>query len=326
LSEKTPILRESKEKSQMASKDFIKVIFLGDTKTGKTCIIDRIKGRDFEHKLPTKGWQIDDIVVETERGNVKMQICELGNGKSVEGIDDGPFANADLCVLVYDATNNKTFENLPYWRDFFMEHAKPATPDFFPFVILGNKQDDDKSLEVSKTQAIAWCRSQGNNFEFLHISARTKDNVVHSFKTIIRIVVINFSDKEKENVTVRQQNEPSDLNTRSTIMLEATGRIVAGLSTSYDEHYPLLLYGKVTKAEFKDTVNKINSYMSNKLPQEPTKGCLPCFKKRISTSEFEEGINKILNEESKNIYSAKGVNWRFMKDGQHSWIEITATN
>jgi len=327
ISEKTPILQDIKEKSKvMASKSFIKVIFLGDTKVGKSCIVDRIKGQNFEHKLPTKGWQTDEIVVETEKGNVKMQIYELGNGKALDDIDNTPFMNADICVIVYDATNRKTFESLTHWRDFFLEHSKIGNQDSFPFLVLGNKQDDDNSLEVPKPQAIAWCHTQGSNYEFLHTSARTKDNVVHTFKTIIKIITANLSDKDKEDIIIKQTSDGVDSNTRSTIMLEPTGRLVGGISTSYDEHYPLLLHGKVTKNEFKDTITKVNSYLSNNIPQQPSKGCLPCFKKRVQTVEYEQGVQKILNEENKNVFTAKGINWRFMNDGKNTWIEVTATN
>jgi len=327
ISEKTPILQEIKEKSKvMASKSFIKVIFLGDTKVGKSCIIDRIKGQNFEHKLPTKGWQIDEIVVETEKGNVKMQVCELGNGKVLDDIDNSPFANADICVIVYDVTNRKTFESIAHWRDFFLENAKIASPDSFPFLVLGNKQDDDHSLEVPKPQAIAWCHSQGTNYEFLHTSGRTKDNIVHTFKTIIKIVTANLSDKDKEDIIVKQNSDGIDSNTRSTIMLEATGRLISGISTSYDEHYPLLLHGKVTKNEFKDTMTKVNSYLSNNLPHMPTKGCLPCLKKRVPIAEYEQGVQKILNEDNKNVYNAKGITWRFINDGKNTWIEVTASS
>jgi len=327
ISEKTPILQEIKEKSKvMASKSFIKVILLGDTKVGKSCIIERIKGQDFEHKLPTKGWQIDEIVVETEKGNVKMQVCELGNGKALDDMDNTPFANADICVIVYDVTNRKTFESIAHWRDFFLENAKIANQDSFPFLVLGNKQDDDHSLEVPKPQAIAWCKSQGTNYEFLHTSARTKDNIVHTFKTIIKIVTANLSDKDKEDIIVKQNSDGVDSNTRSTIMLEATGRLINGISTSYDEHYPLLLHGKVTKNEFKDSISKINSYLSNNLPQQPTKGCFSCFKKRVPIVEYEQGVQKILNEDNKNIYNAKGISWRFMNDGKNTWIEVTASS
>jgi len=136
-------------------------------------------------------------------------------------------------------------------------------------------------------------------------------------------VIPNLSNKDKEDIIIKQQNETSEQITRSTIMLEATGRMIGGLSTSYDEHYPLLLHGKVTKNEFKDTISKINLYMTNNLPLQTSRGCLPCFKKQIPTVQYEEKVIKILDEENKSIFSSKGVNWRFMKDGHHTWIEIT---
>lgn len=51
------------------------------------------------------------------------------------------YRTADCCVLVYDVTNPKSFENLSSWYDEFLVNANPENADKFPFVLIGNKID-----------------------------------------------------------------------------------------------------------------------------------------------------------------------------------------
>lgn len=51
------------------------------------------------------------------------------------------YRGADCCVLVYDVTNKKSFEDLDSWRLEFLLQGTPHESDKFPFVLLGNKID-----------------------------------------------------------------------------------------------------------------------------------------------------------------------------------------
>ena len=48
------------------------------------------------------------------------------------------YRGADCCVLVYDITNQKSFESLESWKEEFMLQGNPKDPESFPFVLLGN--------------------------------------------------------------------------------------------------------------------------------------------------------------------------------------------
>ena len=55
--------------------------------------------------------------------------------------------------MVYDITNQKSFENLTKWRDGFIEHAAPSDPNAFPFVLIGNKIDKESDRKIQATKA-----------------------------------------------------------------------------------------------------------------------------------------------------------------------------
>ena len=73
------------------------------------------------------------------------------------------YRGADACILCYDITNPKSFENLAHWQQEFLRQANPHDAQSFPFVIIGNKVDLERTKRrVRKTQAEQWCREHGS--------------------------------------------------------------------------------------------------------------------------------------------------------------------
>jgi Ras-related protein Rab-7A len=52
-------------------------------------------------------------------------------------------------VLVFDTTSPKSFESLETWKAEFLAQAAPSQPETFPFVVLGNKIDDEAHRAVT---------------------------------------------------------------------------------------------------------------------------------------------------------------------------------
>jgi Ras-related protein Rab-7A len=62
------------------------------------------------------------------------------------------YRGAEACVLVYDITNARSFENLNMWKNDFIAKANPKDPDNFPFFVFGNKLDKSDERKVSLGQ------------------------------------------------------------------------------------------------------------------------------------------------------------------------------
>ena len=61
----------------------------------------------------------------------------------------GFYRGADVCILVYDITQPKSFENLDTWRIEFLTQASPSDTQNFPFVVIANKLDRENDRRVS---------------------------------------------------------------------------------------------------------------------------------------------------------------------------------
>ncbi len=71
------------------------------------------------------------------------------------------YRGADACILVYDITQEKSFEQLNSWREEFLSQANARDPDNFAFVVIGNKVDKEPDRRVPKNKATQWCKSKG---------------------------------------------------------------------------------------------------------------------------------------------------------------------
>lgn len=99
-----------------------------------------------------------------------LQIWDTAGQERFQSLGVAFYRGADCCVLVYDVNAQKTFDNLENWRDEFLSQvdsatllfckdlqsaklhaihhngnlqANPTDREHFPFVLLGNKVDQE---------------------------------------------------------------------------------------------------------------------------------------------------------------------------------------
>jgi len=167
-------------------KVLLKVIILGDSGVGKTSLMNQYVHKRFSNQYKatigadflTKEVMIDDKLVT-------LQIWDTAGQERFQSLGVAFYRGADSCVLVYDVTDAKSFDNLESWMDEFLVHAAPRNADTFPFVVLGNKADMAAKRQVSVAKAKAWCNSKGDIPHF-ETSAKEALNVEQAFHTIAK--------------------------------------------------------------------------------------------------------------------------------------------
>jgi len=113
----------------------------------------------------TKEVMIDDKLVT-------LQIWDTAGQERFQSLGVAFYRGADACILVYDITNPKSFENLDTWREEFLAQASPRDPENFPFVVLGNKVDKEAERRVQKPKAQQWCKSKAPPLTYYETSAK----------------------------------------------------------------------------------------------------------------------------------------------------------
>lgn len=168
-------------------KVLLKVIILGDSGVGKTSLMNQYVHKRFSNQYKaTIGADFLTKEVMIEDKLVTLQIWDTAGQERFQSLGVAFYRGADSCVLVYDITDSKSFDNLESWMDEFLVHAAPRNSDSFPFVVLGNKADLGSSRrQVSASKAKAWCQSKGD-IPHYETSAKEALNVEQAFHTIAK--------------------------------------------------------------------------------------------------------------------------------------------
>eukprot|EP00761_Pharyngomonas_kirbyi_P011344 gb/GECH01011369.1/.p1 GENE.gb/GECH01011369.1/~~gb/GECH01011369.1/.p1 ORF type:complete len:207 (+),score=46.98 gb/GECH01011369.1/:1-621(+) len=189
----------------MASKKgFLKVIILGDQGVGKTSLMMRYVKQNFSDQYKaTIGADFMTKEVEIDKKVVTMQIWDTAGQERFQSLGVAFYRGADLCVLVFDVNEQKTFDSLESWRNEFLIQANPSEQDNFPFVVIGNKIDLEDTRQVTQKQALAWCQLK-NNIPYFETSAKMSMNVDDAFKVIARNA-LKKKEEEEEDIYIPNQ-------------------------------------------------------------------------------------------------------------------------
>ncbi len=100
------------------------------------------------------------------------------------------YRGADACILVYDITQPKSFDNLDSWREEFLVQASPPDIENFPFIVLGNKVDRENDRRVSKAKAHSWCKSKSSApLQYFETSAKEAVQVEAAFQEAAQLAL-----------------------------------------------------------------------------------------------------------------------------------------
>ena len=140
-------------------KCFVKVVAIGDSGVGKTSLIHMFEHARFTESFkPTIGADFSNKEVSINGRIVTLQIWDTAGQERYQSLGTAFYRGADCCLLVYDLTNQQTFENLENWRGSFLKKGMVLDPENFPFMVVGNKLDlADENRSVSTNTAQKFC-------------------------------------------------------------------------------------------------------------------------------------------------------------------------
>ena len=147
------------------------MVVLGDVNVGKSNIIRRLLGHEFQELEATVGVEFGFIDVkdaDPDDPNVVLSIqiwdtCNIilniiiAGAERYRAITTSHIRNADGAYLVYDVSSDTSFEALDYWY----ESIRRSTNDDIVIYLVGNKYDLVEEVEgrkISKERAIDFSR------------------------------------------------------------------------------------------------------------------------------------------------------------------------
>ena len=186
----------------METNEFIyKILLLGDSSVGKTCFLMRYIDNTFQEiHMSTIGLDYKIKNIELEGGKTaKIQIWDTAGQDRFRAITKNYYKGAHGIVLLYDITNQKTFDNVKNW----INQIKEEVTDKVCIILVGNKIDAEEKRVVTTEQG----EKMGQDFGlmFFECSAKTGENITLAFDEIIKKIVENYSKIEKGEKLQKQK-------------------------------------------------------------------------------------------------------------------------
>ncbi|XP_072337695.1 ras-related protein Rab-26-like isoform X2 [Scyliorhinus torazame] len=128
-----PSLSNSSEFYDLA----FKVMLVGDSGVGKTCLLVRFKDGAFlaGSFISTVGIDFRNKVLNVDDVKVKLQIWDTAGQERFRSVTHAYYRDAHALLLLYDVTNKTSFDNIQAWLTEIHEYA---TQDVV-IMLLGNK-------------------------------------------------------------------------------------------------------------------------------------------------------------------------------------------
>jgi len=161
-----------------------KILTIGESGVGKTCILRRfVENKFLKNHLATIGidFKTKNLIINNKE--IKLKIWDTAGQERFRNITTQYYKGADGIVLVYDVTDDGSFEKI---RDWMAQIQANAEKDDLGLVLLGNKCDVEPRVVTEE---------QGNKMaEELHISyfetsALTGQGIKEAFEQLARDIM-----------------------------------------------------------------------------------------------------------------------------------------
>ena len=191
-----------------------RVIIVGDTGVGKSCLLLRFRENTFnEQHNVTIGVDFGSKSIEIGSTSVKLQIWDTAGQESFRSITRSFYRRADGVLLVYDATARHTFENCKYWLDEIRQNSATDVVIFLVANQIDLVTPGGENREVSTEEGQEFAK-KNNLSGFKETSARSGINVHQAFTEFCSILFNRWKDHrdvqvvEKPKIDLRPVAKP----------------------------------------------------------------------------------------------------------------------
>ncbi|ELP88906.1 hypothetical protein EIN_476180 [Entamoeba invadens IP1] len=187
----------------------MKMITLGDSGVGKTCILSRFVNGVFDNKIvATTGVDAFSKKVTVDQITYSVQVYDtMGQEKFRSGIDSY-YRGCNGALFVYDITMPSSFKAVEEWVNTMKQKGDATTS----FVLVGNKEDLATNRMVSIEEGQELAKKIG--CPYIECSALTGTKIEDIFTTLIRDAAPNMEKADaqlkKLRVSISQTKTTSE--------------------------------------------------------------------------------------------------------------------
>lgn len=158
----------------------VKMVLLGDTGVGKSCLVLRYVRGQFDpgSKVTIGAAYMSHSTTLDTGATVRFEIWDTAGQERYRSLAPLYYRGAGAAAVVFDITDADSFAKAQYWVS---ELQKTASPDIV-IVLVGNKADLEGQRAVTHSSAQSY--ADANGMLFVEASAKTSEGVAHIFEVV----------------------------------------------------------------------------------------------------------------------------------------------
>lgn len=127
----------------------IKLVLVGNTNVGKTCLCKyAVTGCYDDSVSPTLGASYLSKTMSAHGREVKIQIWDTAGQEKYRGMTPMYYRGAQIALVVFSLVDYASFEAIDTWLTSLNEHGEPDVS----FIVIGTKKDLESSRAISRKQ------------------------------------------------------------------------------------------------------------------------------------------------------------------------------
>lgn len=167
----------------------IKLLLIGDSGVGKSCLLLRFCDDAWTPSfITTIGIDFKIRTIELDGKRIKLQIWDTAGQERFRTITTAYYRGAMGILLVFDVTDQKSFENVRTWHANIEQHASEGVSK----ILIGNKSDWEEKRAVTTEQGEELAKELG--IPYIETSAKSNSNVEEAFFNLAREVKTRLID------------------------------------------------------------------------------------------------------------------------------------
>ena len=178
-----------------------KILTIGESGVGKTCILRRfVENKFLKNHLATIGIDFKTKTLNINDKEIKLKIWDTAGQERFRNITTQYYKGADGIVLVYDVTDDASYDKIRDWMDQIIHNTQK---DEIGLVLLGNKCDmEPRNVTEAQGNKLA----EELKISYFETSALNGQGINEAFEQLTRDIM------KKKEVGKGQEENGVDLN------------------------------------------------------------------------------------------------------------------
>ena len=169
------------------------IITLGDTQVGKSSLMFQYTDKMFSQEyLTTIGVDLKYKELKLKNGEIiKVKIYDTAGQERFISIASNYLKKANGILLVYDITNESSYDNISNW----LEQINSKSDNERPIILIGNKSDMVNERVISKEKGEELAKNCCGGINFYETSCKTGENVDEAINDLVYQIYNKYSGK-----------------------------------------------------------------------------------------------------------------------------------